>query len=88
MPDMNGVLSQDEKQKIAVWLHSKNSFGTDCPLCHNKQWAIADHVVSPSLTNAAGVGLGVYAYPQAMLISECGYTMYLNLVIVGIIPKG
>jgi hypothetical protein len=88
MPDINGVLSQSEKQKIADWLNNKKSFGIDCPLCSSKQWSIADHVVAPSLTNAAGVGLGAYPYPQAMVISECGYTIYLNLVAVGIIPKG
>ena len=87
MPDTNGALSQSEKEKIAEWLNSKNSFGTDCPLCHSKRWSIGDHVVAPSLINAAGVGLGAYPYPQAMLISECGYTMYLNLVVVGIIPR-
>jgi hypothetical protein len=88
MPDVSGVLSTSEKQKIADWLNGKNSFGIDCPVCHSKKWSIADHVVAPSLTNAAGIGLGAYPYPQAMVISECGYTMYLNLVVIGIIPRG
>jgi transcriptional regulator with XRE-family HTH domain len=38
--------------------------------------------------NSAGVGLGAYPYPQAMLISECGHTVYLNLILAGVIPKG
>jgi hypothetical protein len=46
MPDINGVLSQSEKQKIAGWLNNKKSFGIDCPLCYSKQWSIADHVVA------------------------------------------
>jgi hypothetical protein len=88
MPDMNGVLNTEEKQKIVNWLNSKKSFGIECPLCSSKSWTIADHVVSPSVVNSAGVGLGAYPYPQAMLISECGHTVYLNLILAGVIPKG
>lgn len=88
MPDMNGVLSQSEKQKVADWLNNRRSFGIDCPLCQSRQWSIADHVVAPSLINGAGIGLGAYPYPQAMLISECGYTIYLNLVVIGIVERG
>lgn len=88
MPDTDARLSQSEKQKIADWLNSRNSFGVDCPVCRSRQWSIADHVVAPSLVNAGGVGLGVYPYPQAMVISECGYTMYLNLVAIGVVEKG
>jgi hypothetical protein len=62
MPDTNGILSPSEKQKIADWLNNRKSLGIDCPLCYSKQWSIADHVVAPSLTNAAGVGLGAYPY--------------------------
>ncbi len=60
MPDVNGVLSTSEKQKIADWLQNKKSYGIECPCCHSKQWSVAEHVVAPSLTNAAGIGLGAY----------------------------
>jgi hypothetical protein len=87
MPDLNAVLSQSEKEKIVDWLRNKRPLGIECPLCYSKNWTVADHVVSPSLVNVSGIGLGAYPYPQAMLISECGHTVYLNLLASGIIPK-
>ena len=87
MPDMNGVLSQTDKQKLIAFLSAKKQGLPDCPFCHSKNWQIADHVVSPSIVNAAGIGLGMYPYPQALIISECGHTFYLNLIAAGVIPQ-
>ncbi len=87
MPDLDGVLSRSEKQEIADWLQARNPLGILCPLCSSRNWSVADHMVSPSIINATGVGLGAYPYPQAMLISECGHTIYLNLIKIGIIPE-
>ncbi len=89
MPDVNGVLSPSEKQHIGACISNKIPFTRrGCPVCSSPEWSIADHIVAPSVVNSTGVGLGSYPYPQAMLISECGYTMYLNLVVVGIIQSG
>ena len=88
MPDLHGVLSSSEKQRIADWLQNKGRFRIQCPVCLSNNWSIGDHVVAPTLINGTGVGLGVYPYPQAMLISERGNTLFLNLVVVGIFPKG
>lgn len=89
MPDINGILSPSEKQQIGGWLTNKVGLTSGgCPVCSSPKWSIADHVVAPSVVNSTGVGLGLYPYPQAMLISECGYTMYLNLVVVGIFQSG
>jgi hypothetical protein len=87
MPDLNGVLSTLERQKIADWLKSKGRFRIECPFCLSNNWTIGDHVVAPSVVNGTGVGLGVYPYPQAMLISECGNTFFFNLVLVGVFPR-
>jgi hypothetical protein len=87
MPDLNGVLSSSEKQKIMDWVKSKARMRIECPLCLSNNWTVANHVVAPSVVNGSAVGMGAYPYPQAMLISECGYTLFVNLVVVGIFPK-
>jgi len=87
MPDINGVLSESDKEKIISWMRTK-AVSARCQLCGSTNWSIADHLVAPSVANAAGIGLGQYQYPQAMLISECGQTVFLNLVAVGVIPRG
>ena len=87
MPDLNGTLSHSEKQALVDWIKGKRPNGIDCPMCLSRNWTIPDHVVSPSIVNGRGVGLGAYPYPQAMLVSDCGYTAYINLIAAGIIPK-
>jgi hypothetical protein len=87
MPDHVGVLSGTEQQKIGDWLRDKNP-RLACPLCHSMNWSIGPHSVSPSVVNGSGVGVGAYLYPQAMIISECGYTIYINLFAIGVFPRG
>jgi hypothetical protein len=87
MPDLNAVLSQTDKQKIVDWLTKKMTNASGCPVCGSKNWTIADHVVSPSLVNSVGVGLGSYPYPQAMVVSDCGYTFYMNLITSGVMKR-
>lgn len=89
MPDATGKLTQEDKEKIKAWL-GKFSPGIDsvCPVCKSTTWYICEHIVQPiTLNGAQGLQLGGLSYPQVMLNSiPCGYTLFLNAVIMGLAP--
>jgi hypothetical protein len=87
MPDINGALSDDERRRIADWLNAKNG-PYPCPVCNSRNWTVAPHAVGPSVVNGAGIGLGAYPYPFVPIVSDCGYTFFMNLVVIGIYPRG
>ncbi len=82
MPDINGVLSPEEKEKATKWLNEK-MIRRECPACGSKNWIIAEHMVSPTVVNAAAIGLQT-PYPQVMVISECGYSYFFNAMVMGL----
>ena len=90
MPDSGGKLTQDEKQKIADWLKERSQGANPvCPVCGDPHWFIADHLVQPITYSGGGLSIGGPGYPQAMLVSaKCGYTRFLNAVVIGIVPGG
>jgi hypothetical protein len=90
MPDAAGKLTTEEHKKVQDWV-AKFSPGGDakCPICQTSTWFINPHLVQP-VTLGAGFGLqlGGIGYPQiTMNCIQCGYTMFLNAVMVGIIPS-
>ena len=93
MPDSQGRLSKEEKQKVVDWLEkfqAKRGRNLICPICGEPNWQIGDHLVAPSLLNASGgLLIGGVSYPHVLLISTpCGYTIFLNAVVVGIVNPG
>jgi hypothetical protein len=89
MPDASGKLSPEDKNKIIAWLTRDGRPTPICPICGTQEWAIADHVTQPITVGGAGGGLvlGGVGYPNIMVVStRCGYTMYVNAVIAGILP--
>ena len=105
MPDVNGKLSEGEKQKILDWVKTRSSrtqpyppYGTlsipqksenmTCQVCGSRNWGLAEHLVTPAVLNATGIGLMNPSYPQAMLLcSECGSTIYINVNSIGLIKS-
>jgi len=84
MPDYNGVLTNEDRQKIDVWLKD-NWHAGKCPVCNQQNWVLADHVITPMLYTGVGITQGA-GYPQIMVICQhCGYTLYFNAVIVGVL---
>lgn len=90
MPDVTGKLDATDVSKVIAWLdrHGWKTTGAGCPICADRNWTIAEHLVQPLLTGGAGsIQMGGIGYPQVMMISsKCGYTMYLNAVMIGLIP--
>ena len=89
MPDKDGRLTPDEKQRVAAWLTSQGIPPPVCPFCGQREWAIGDHLVQPvTLGPGGGLTLGGVGYPQVMLISsKCGYTALINAVIAGVLRQ-
>ncbi len=89
MPHADGKLSEDEKIKLrqkidGLWRGSAKN----CPICGSNQWLIGEHVVESPIITEGVRGFGAGAYPSVMLISQpCGYTLYFNAVILGVIRK-
>lgn len=84
MPDINGVLTQEERTKIDAW-YQANWIHRNCPVCGNRQFNLADHVVMPMIYSPY-VSINGTQYPQIMTICQrCGLTLYFNAITVGVI---
>lgn len=89
MPGQDGKLTPDEYAKVREWLKRfPESENTACPVCKSQEWLIAEHVVQPiTVTHGNAFMMGGIGYPQVMLISlPCGYTRFMNSVVMGISP--
>jgi hypothetical protein len=50
---------------------------------------LADHLVSAPVYSSNGMYLGGPSYPCVMVVcSNCGYTMFHNAVVIGVVPRG
>ena len=80
-------LTDEEKKQVVRWLQSRAAGPRECAVClQRNNWVIADDLVSPSpYHRGSEVDIGRTSYPQAMLVCEnCGNTVYLNAVMMGI----
>jgi hypothetical protein len=88
MPGATGKLTPEDIQKVNAWLMRHHPGGnTVCPVCGSQNWWIGEHLVQPITVGAdMSLQLGGIGYPQITVISNpCGYTMFLNAVIVGVL---
>lgn len=88
MPDKDGILTEEDRKKVVDLLAKyPATAASSCPICGNRDWMLAERIVQP-VTLGGGMGLqlgGVAGYPQIMLLSPCGYTRYINAVMLGIL---
>jgi hypothetical protein len=89
MPNASGKLSEDEKVVVQTKINDLwRGSAKNCPICGSNKWIIGDHVVEAPIITEGVRGFGAGAYPSVMLISEvCGYTIFFNAVILGVIPR-
>jgi ribosomal protein S27AE len=88
MPDKDGKLSPEEKQRAIDWVNVRwVGQNQACPICGDGHWIIGDHLVQPLTVGPENsIQLGGAGYPQVMLISvKCGYTRFLNAVLIGLV---
>lgn len=90
MPDKDGKLTLEDRQKINSYLQKYPvARFSACPICGSTEWMIAEYMVQPvTIGPGGGVMLGGIGYPQIMLISNpCGYTRFMNAVLIGIVVQ-
>jgi len=89
MPGPDGKLTPEERKKVEDWLAKYPKWlGANCPICGSNMWMLAENLVQPvTVGEGANLLLGGVGYPQVMLISNpCGYALFLNAVMIGLLP--
>lgn len=80
------VTSEDAAKISAGFFNGDRS--VRCPSCESAEWKIADHYATmPALDRDGLPDLGAF-YAFAMLVSPCGYAMFLDVTKLGIRPQG
>ncbi len=89
MPDLHGKLSDDEKDKVVSWLKEKWKGPVICPYSKDSEWIIGEYIVAPINYSKKGIFVGGEDSPQVMVVCKnCGHTVFLNAVILGLFPPG
>ena len=88
MPDTEGRLSYEERQKVNQWLVSHGHGPFLCPLCKQQNWGLADHVVNLMVYRPREFVIGGPTYPCVQLIcNECCSVQLLNAVRMGLVKE-
>ena len=67
------------------WLQSNRFNLPSCPISHQENWSVAEHVVEFHQYQGGFSSVGS-VYPAVMIICEdCGYTMFINAAIAGLV---
>lgn len=86
MPDKNGILTGEERQKIVAWLNEKG-VEHSCPFCNQNNWSIGDHLLSGMIHSGGGLVIGGASYPSVFTVcNNCAYTRQFMAVPIGILP--
>lgn len=96
MPDVNGVLTQEERAKVDIWFKKNWATPPKCPMCNSRYFILADHVVMPTVYSQTSAfyipdsvpipsSISSTNYPQIMLMCDkCGFILHFNAVKVGL----
>ena len=81
MPTHDGKLTAPEKERALTWIKDRWQGEARCPVCGSSEWTMPDQIVNPmNYYSGGGIRIGGGVFPQVMLLSPCGYTMYFNLI--------
>jgi len=88
MDDQN-KMSAEQADAAIQWLERHWTGKRQCPICGSDQWHVGEHFVTPIvLGRNNGLVLGGTAYPHLIVTSTtCGYAMFVNAVIAGVLKK-
>jgi len=82
-------LSEGQKEKLANWLHSKNT-NPDCPSCGRNEWSFGDIVGAPLYPE--GTAHSGESVPMVQLICQnCAFVRSHAAIPIGLIedkPEG
>jgi hypothetical protein len=88
MPDATGMLTKEDYDKLAAWFAKFNRPFPNCPVCGSDKWTYGAHLLQPLTLGGGGqIQFGGIGYPQVTIVSTpCGYTIFINAVIAGLLP--
>ena len=89
MPDSDGKLNAEDKDKIAKFLEGKGAV-RPCDSCGQTAWTIGDHLLAANIhTPGGGLTIGGLTYPQVLLVCRnCFNTRSYMAVPMGIAGGG
>lgn len=86
MPNLDGRLSQAEKDRIQKWLVEKASVMI-CPACGYGEWNVGDYLATVPTFN--GIELRGLGYPAAIIIcGQCAFLRFHSAVLIGLVGGG
>ena len=87
MPDENWKLTQKEKEDVVAWIKEKWE-NTKCPFSGHNEWNLGDELVRTTKYTGNNLLIGGSTYPLIIFTCiGCGYVVYINAILVGIVPK-
>jgi hypothetical protein len=84
MPESDGGLTDADQKVVSAWLEKHwTGSARNCPVCGSLRWDVGKFLAH------VPAGAGVFAgktYPLISLASNpCGYTLFFNAIIVGVV---
>jgi predicted nucleic-acid-binding Zn-ribbon protein len=88
MPDDAGNLTATEFVLFERWLDSHWRKPHPCPVCGTDGWGTGGQIVVPiTMGSNSSLRVGGQIVPQVfVLCHNCGYTMFFNAVLIGLLP--
>ena len=87
MPDNQGKLTQEEKEKAQAWLKERWK-NWACPYSGHTNWELGEFVVQAVRFTGGGLSVGGPVYPLLVLTcSGCGNTIFVNAIKAGIVER-
>lgn len=84
MPDKNGALSPEDREKILSWLDERGG-KTACPVCHHENWFLAEHILEGRIYSGGGLVVGGPNYPQFVIVcTNCYYARHFMAMPLGL----
>nr|WP_295889402.1 hypothetical protein [uncultured Devosia sp.] len=85
MPDQTGLLSEDDKQRVANWFADRTALIGKCPLCGTRQWTVLTHILQVP-AGMAPLGGGRFEF-VGICCSNCGNTHFIGADDIGIVDR-
>lgn len=86
MPNSDGRLTEEDHQKAQEWLRLHWTRNRICPMSDHNAWEIGAQVVAaPPFAGRAMTQKGIVYPTIPVTCSVCGYTLYFNAVVMGIV---
>jgi hypothetical protein len=86
MPDLSGLLTPADNEKIQKWWTERWKAPVFCPVCKTTEWSIAPHVVSIPRHAVDAAMANTQSYPHIVVTCRnCAHSMFFNAAQMGVV---